>query len=108
MLWKGRGGEGITGTRASFVDANTVKLEGATIGTIKFQNAVIATGSLPTMPKAFALGDPRIMDSTGALLLPDLPKRLLVIAGRYTGLEIGNGYPAPGPKIPRARFTTAP
>jgi dihydrolipoamide dehydrogenase len=76
MLCKGRGVEVITGTRATFVDANTVKLEGATTGTIKFQNAVIATGSVPTVPKAFALNDPRIMDSTGALLLPDIPGRL--------------------------------
>ena len=50
---------------------------------------IIATGSLPAMPKAFALGDPRIMDSTGALLLPDIPKRMLVIGGGYIGLEIG-------------------
>src|SRR5262245_23355214 len=47
LLCKGRGVEVITGSRATFVDANTVKLEGATTGTIKFQNAVIATGSVP-------------------------------------------------------------
>src|SRR5215470_8244886 len=47
LLCKGRGVEGITGARATFVDANTVKLEGTTNGTIKCQNAVIATGSIP-------------------------------------------------------------
>src|SRR5262249_33559069 len=47
LLSKGRGVEVITGTRASFVDANTVKLEGGTTGTIKFRNAIIATGSVP-------------------------------------------------------------
>src|SRR5262249_27842547 len=51
MLCKGRGVDVIGNTRATFIDANTVKLEGATTGTIKFQNAVIATGSLPTIPK---------------------------------------------------------
>jgi dihydrolipoamide dehydrogenase len=105
MLCKGRGVEVISNTRAAFVDANTVKLEGATTGTIKFQNAVIATGSVPTIPKAFALNDPRIMDSTAALLLPDIPKRLLVIGGGYIGLEIGTVYAALGTKVVVVEFT---
>ncbi len=105
MLCKGRGVEVISNTHAMFVDANTVKLEGATTGTIKFQNAVIATGSLPTIPKAFALTDPRIMDSTSALLLPDIPKRLLVIGGGYIGLEIGTVYAALGTKVVVVEFT---
>jgi dihydrolipoamide dehydrogenase len=105
LLTKGRGVEVITGTRATFIDANTVKLDGATTGTIKFQNAVIATGSLPAMPKAFALGDPRIMDSTGALLLPDIPKRMLIIGGGYIGLEIGTVYAALGTKVVVVEFT---
>lgn len=105
MLCKGRGVEVITGTRATFTDANTVKLEGATTGTVRFENAVIATGSLPAMPKAFALGDPRVMDSTGALLLPDIPKRMLVIGGGYIGLEIGTVYAALGTKIVVVEFT---
>jgi dihydrolipoamide dehydrogenase len=105
MLCKGRGVDVITGTRATFLDANTVKLEGATTGTIKFQNAIIATGSIPAMPKAFALGDDRIMDSTGALLLQDIPKRMLVIGGGYIGLEIGTVYAALGTKIVVVEFT---
>ena len=105
MLCKGRGVEVINGTRASFLDANTVKLEGATTGTIKFRNAVIATGSVPAVPKAFALGDERIMDSTGALLLPDVPKRMLVIGGGYIGLEIGTVYAALGTKVVVVEFT---
>src|SRR5262245_13785357 len=105
MLWQGRGVEVIHGTRASFLDANTIKLEGATTGTIKFRNAVIATGSVPAVPKAFALGDERIMDSTGALLLPEIPKRLLVIGGGYIGLEIGTVYAALGTKVVVVEFT---
>ncbi|MBO0699219.1 MAG: FAD-dependent oxidoreductase, partial [Zavarzinella sp.] len=105
LLCKGRGVEVITGTRAAFVDANTVKLDGATTGTIKFRNAIIATGSLPAMPKAFALGDDRVMDSTGALLLKDIPKRMLVIGGGYIGLEIGTVYAALGTKVVVVEFT---
>lgn len=105
MLSRARGVEAITNTRATFVDANTVKLEGATTGTIRFRNAIIATGSLPAMPKAFALGDPRIMDSTAALLLPDVPKKLLVIGGGYIGLEIGTVYAALGSKVTVVEFT---
>lgn len=105
MLCKGRGVEALTGTKAVFTGPNTVKLEGANTGTIKFENAIIATGSLPAMPKAFALGDPRIMDSTGALLLPDVPKKLLIIGGGYIGLEIGTVYAALGSKVTVVEFT---
>ncbi len=105
MLCKGRGVEVIKGTRASFVDAHTVKLEGETTGTIRFEKCVIATGSIPAMPKAFAINDPRVMDSTGALAMPDIPKRMLIIGGGYIGLEIGTVYAALGTKIVVVEFT---
>ena len=57
------------------------------------------TGSLPAMPKAFAINDDRVMDSTGALELRDVPKRLLVIGGGYIGLELGQVYAALGSKV---------
>jgi dihydrolipoamide dehydrogenase len=53
----------------------------------------------------FNIGDPRIMDSTGALLLPDVPKRFLVIGGGYIGLEIGTVYAALGSKVSVVEFT---
>ena len=105
MLCKGRGVEVIKGTRASFVDSHTVKLEGETTGTIRFEKCVIATGSIPAMPKAFAMNDPRVMDSTGALAMPDIPKRMLIIGGGYIGLEIGTVYAALGTKIVVVEFT---
>ncbi len=105
MLCKGRGVDVIKGTRAVFTDSNTVKLEGETTGTIRFEKCIIATGSIPAMPKAFALGDPRIMDSTGALALPDIPKRMLIVGGGYIGLEIGTVYAALGTKIVVVEFT---
>ncbi len=105
MLCKGRSVEVIKGTRAVFTSSNSVKLEGETTGTIKFEKCIIATGSIPAMPKAFALGDPRIMDSTGALALPDIPKRLLIVGGGYIGLEIGTVYSALGSKVVVVEFT---
>jgi len=98
QLTKGRGVEVVKG-RAAFTDANTVAVTGETTATIKFQHAIIATGSLPVVPKPWQLNDPRVMDSTAALLLPDVPKTLLVIGGGYIGLEIGSVYAALGSKV---------
>jgi dihydrolipoamide dehydrogenase len=97
-LCKGRGVETITG-QASFIDAHTVEISGPTPQRIRFQNCIIATGSVPAVPKPWQLGDERIMDSTGALLLPDIPKKLLVIGGGYIGLEIGSVYAAMGSQV---------
>lgn len=101
MLCKGRSVETVTG-HAEFVDANTVKV--STGKTIRFQHCIIASGSLPAMPKTFAIGDDRVMDSTGALLLPDVPKKLLVVGGGYIGLEIGSVYAALGTKVTVVEF----
>ena len=98
QLCKARGAKTLRG-KASFIDANTVKVVGETETTIKFQNCIIATGSVPAVPKAWQLGDDRVMDSTGALLLPDVPKTLLIIGGGYIGLEIGSVYAAMGSKV---------
>ncbi|HUR54689.1 MAG TPA: dihydrolipoyl dehydrogenase [Gemmataceae bacterium] len=98
QLTKGRGVETVRG-RAVFTGPNTVEVTGEQPGAIKFQNAIIATGSLPIVPKLWQINDPRVMDSTGALLLPDVPKTLLVIGGGYIGLEIGSVYAALGTKV---------
>jgi len=104
QLTKGRGVEVVRG-RATFEDANTAVIAGEKPLTIKFQNCILASGSLPAMPKMFAIGDDRVMDSTGALLLPDVPKTLLVIGGGYIGLEIGSIYAAMGTKVTVVEFT---
>jgi dihydrolipoamide dehydrogenase len=98
QLTKGRGVEVVKG-HATFVDANTVEVAGDQPQTIRFKNCIIATGSVPAIPKPWQLGDDRIMDSTGALLLPDIPSKMLVIGGGYIGLEIGSVYAALGTKI---------
>jgi dihydrolipoamide dehydrogenase len=98
QLTKGRGVDVVKG-HATFTDAHTVQVTGETTATIKFQNCIIASGSLPVVPKPWQLNDPRVMDSTAALLLPDVPKKLLVIGGGYIGLEIGSVYAALGSKV---------
>ncbi len=103
QLCKGRGVETIRG-HAEFADAHTVKITGEKPETIRFEKCIIASGSLPAMPKIFQINDPRIMDSTGALLLPDIPKRLLVIGGGYIGLEIGSVYAALGSAVTVVEF----
>jgi dihydrolipoamide dehydrogenase len=103
QLTKGRGVEVVKG-HAAFADPHTVEVTGEQPATIKFQNCIIATGSVPAIPKTFAIGDDRVMDSTGALLIPDIPKRLLVVGGGYIGLEIGSVYAALGSKVTVVEF----
>src|SRR5262245_40776992 len=71
QLTKGRGVEVVKG-HATFTDPHTVQVSGETTATIKFQHAIVATGSVPVVPKPWQLNDPRVMDSTAALLLPDV------------------------------------
>src|SRR5258708_7478460 len=80
--------------RATFADSQTLNLQhpDGKSGTLKFRHAILATGSSPAMPALFQKNDPRVMDSTGALDLEDIPERLLVLGGGYIRLEIGSGY----------------
>src|SRR5262249_51158718 len=103
QLTKGRGVEVISG-HATFTDPQTVQVTGEHPQTLKFQNCIIATGSVPAMPKMFAIGDERVMDSTAALLIPDIPKKLLVVGGGFIGLEIGSVYAALGTKVTVVEF----
>ena len=79
----------------SFLDKNRLEVGGKTI---RFSSAIIAAGSraakLPFLPE-----DPRIVDSTGALELPSLPKKLLVIGGGIIGLEMGTVYSTLGARL---------
>ncbi|CAG0989547.1 dihydrolipoamide dehydrogenase [Methylophilaceae bacterium] len=72
--------------------------------TVGFENAIIAAGSQATKFPGVA-EDPRIMDSTGALALEDIPKRMLVIGGGIIGLEMGTVYDAFGTKVSVVEFT---
>jgi len=66
---------------------------------VHFKNAIIAAGSQPTKIPVFPNDDPRLIDSTGALALADIPNRLLIVGGGIIGLEMANVYHAFGAKI---------
>jgi dihydrolipoamide dehydrogenase len=87
-----------------FTGSHTLEVTGENPCTITFDNAIIAAGSrpiqLPFLPK-----DPRIMDSTGALELENVPKRLLVIGGGIIGLEMATVYQALGSQITIVELT---
>jgi dihydrolipoamide dehydrogenase len=92
------------------VDAHTlrVKLTAGGEETIQFEHAILATGSVPVVPAALRLpgdGDPRVMDSTSALDLPDIPNSLLVVGGGYIGLELGSVYAALGSSVTVVEMT---
>jgi dihydrolipoyl dehydrogenase len=94
----------VINARGSFENSTTLRLEGndpaiANDKTLTFKHCILATGSTPTMPSAFNIGSDRVMDSTGALSLADLPESLLVIGGGYIGLEMGTVYAQLGSKV---------
>jgi dihydrolipoamide dehydrogenase len=93
----------LAGRRASFVDAQTLQLDDG--ARLRFRNCIIATGSVPARPAALSLDSPRVMDSTGALRLEDLPASLLVVGGGYIGLELGYVYAALGSKVTVVEMT---
>lgn len=74
--------------------------------TLDFDHAIIATGSRPTTIPGLTIDSPRVMDSTAALDLPDVPKTLLVVGGGYIGLELGSVYAALGTKVTVVEMTT--
>jgi dihydrolipoamide dehydrogenase len=66
---------------------------------VEYDKAILAVGSSAAMPKAFDLGNPRVMTSTEALEVEDAPENLLVVGGGYIGMELGTVYAALGSKI---------
>lgn len=85
---------------AEFESSEKVRLHGSEVAHFKFQHAIVATGSRPaTLPGVETCESGRIMDSTGALALAELPETLLVVGGGYVGLELGSVYAALGTKV---------
>ena len=86
--------------RGVFESSDRVRLLDSEISHIRFRHAVIATGSSirPLPGLGFGRGG-RIMGSTGALRLPDIPKRLLVVGGGYVGVELGSVYASLGSRV---------
>jgi dihydrolipoamide dehydrogenase len=86
--------------RGYFEDSRTLRLEteqGQQF--INYDRAIIAVGSKPAMPKAWDLGNPRIMTSTEALDVEEVPESLLVIGGGYIGMELGTVYASLGSNV---------
>jgi dihydrolipoamide dehydrogenase len=87
--------------RAAFDNSTTVRVT-KTDGSeesLSFDRIVIATGSRPTAVPTLKLDTPRMMDSSGALNLDDIPGSLLVVGGGYIGLELGSVYAALGTRV---------
>src|ERR1700726_667931 len=87
--------------RAAFENANTLRISKAdgTDQTLSFDRIILATGSRPAIVPSLKLDSPRMMDSTGALNLEDVPGSLLVVGGGYIGLELGSVYAALGTRV---------
>ncbi|MGM0837451.1 MAG: dihydrolipoyl dehydrogenase [Bacillota bacterium] len=82
----------IVSGEAYFVDGNTVRImDDNSAQTYKFNNCIIATGSRPIEIPTFKYSK-RVLDSTGALALKEIPKKLVVIGGGYIGTELGTAY----------------
>ena len=92
---------------ATFVDNRTLSIDLVKGGqeTLSFKQAIIATGSRPATVPSLSLKSDRLMDSTAALELKDIPKTLLVVGGGYIGLELGSVYAALGTKVSVVEMT---
>ncbi len=100
QLSKQRHVEYMQGT-AAFESSNTLrisKVDGTEV-ILSFDRVILATGSRPAIIPALKLDSPRLMDSTGALNLEDIPGTLLVVGGGYIGLELGSVYAALGTRV---------
>lgn len=98
----------IRGT-ARFTGSTTLEVASVEPGgasqTITFEHCILASGSRPTRIPAFDIDSPRVMDSTGALELADVPESLLVVGGGYIGLEMGTVYAELGSKVSVVELT---
>jgi dihydrolipoamide dehydrogenase len=86
--------------RARFEGSNQVRLQDSELSHVTFRHAILATGTSPApLPDTDFVQGSRIMDSAGALELPDIPESLLIFGGGYIGLEMGTVYAALGSRV---------
>ncbi|MGH7279735.1 MAG: dihydrolipoyl dehydrogenase [Candidatus Rokuibacteriota bacterium] len=95
----------VVGGRAVFEGSRVLRVEGDEPQKIRFKHAVVATGSSPGPLPGIETGSERVMDSTAALAVPDVPERLLVVGGGYIGLELGQVYAALGSAVTVVEMT---
>ncbi len=92
---------------ASILDPQTMTVETADGNhRLSFERAILATGSRPSRVPGLSLESPRVLDSTSALELTDVPRNLLVIGGGYIGLELGSVYAALGSRVTIVEMTS--
>ncbi len=87
--------------RAGFENSTTLRVTKAdgSAESLRFDRVLLATGSRPAVIPTLKIDSPRMLDSTGALDLKDIPKSLLVVGGGYIGLELGSVYAALGTRV---------
>jgi len=92
---------------AEILDPHNLRVKLASGGEeqVQFEHAILETGSVPAIPPMLKVDDPRVMDSTAALDLPDIPKSLLVVGGGYIGLELGTVYATLGSAVTIVEMT---
>ena len=97
----------IQGT-ATFLNSNKLEVKKADGGTeeIEFEHAILATGSVPAKVPSLDIGSEKVLDSTSALEIEDIPQKLLVVGGGYIGLELGSVYAALGSKVSVVEMTS--
>lgn len=93
-----------TGT-ASFINANSISINGEKKTEINTKNVIIATGSKPSVLKGIQNDKKRIITSTEALALTEIPKHIVIIGGGVIGLELGSVYARLGSKVSVLEFT---
>ncbi len=93
---------------AGFIDKNTLEVtrSNGDTGSLTFDNAIVATGSQPIMIPSLTVDSPRLLDSTSALEVENIPKSLLVIGGGYIGLELGTVYATLGSEVTVVEMTS--
>ena len=94
----------VINAKGVFENSTTLKLEGGDPRTyddnrLTFEHCILASGSLPAMPGPWKLASGRVMDSSGALELVDVPESMLVVGGGYIGLEMGTVYSELGSRV---------
>jgi dihydrolipoamide dehydrogenase len=105
-LGRGRGVRYVRGY-GRFRDANSLRVQTEDeLIDIGFDHAIIATGSPPTLPGSLNIDSPRVIDSTAALALEDVPGSLLVVGGGYIGLELGSVYASLGSEVTVVEMTS--
>ncbi len=92
--------------RASILDPHRLSIRGPNGDQVfRFEHVILATGSSPAIPTEFLFDSDRVMDSTVALELSDVPPRLLVVGGGYIGLELATVYAALGSRVTVVEMT---